>query len=146
MPPLTPRQKQASSMKRRTDGSFWRLKLNHEKDAPPETKDVDQVPCHRRGGLFGPPDRHDGRMRAPEYEVEKIWAKRWVGNDVFFLVQWVGFRELTWEPQKNLAWQTIAEFERETIDSVWVFQSMGGRRQSQPIERPSRKSPRLNGC
>lgn len=57
------------------------------------------------------------------YEIDQLLAKRWVNEVVYYLVQWVGYRELTWEPRKILPWRVVARFELDTIDSVWLYQS-----------------------
>ncbi|ETO62655.1 hypothetical protein F444_19468 [Phytophthora nicotianae P1976] len=53
-----------------------------------------------QGGLFGANQARRGRG-GELYEVERLYAKRWVNMKTYYLVQWVGYRELTWEPSRN---------------------------------------------
>jgi hypothetical protein len=52
----------------------------------------------------------------PEYEVERVIAKRLSRNSVEYLVQWKGYStaDCTWEPAANLsnAPQKVQEFKR----------------------------------
>lgn len=43
--------------------------------------------------------------RAQEYEVKKIWAKRWINEAVFNLVQWAGYMGLM---QGHIPWKTVS--------------------------------------
>ncbi|KAJ8531784.1 hypothetical protein ON010_g14178 [Phytophthora cinnamomi] len=70
---------------------------------------------HQGGGLFA----SDGRARrgdgAELFDAERICAKRWVNTSVYYLIQLVGYRELTWEPSQNIPWQLRVSFEREAV-------------------------------
>ncbi|KAG1693229.1 hypothetical protein DVH05_023694 [Phytophthora capsici] len=145
MPPLSRRQKDTRTRMRRLDSSFWQKKLNHEHISPGSSDEEDgggiRNVKRKGGGLFAV--RREG-PDANEFALEKLWAKRWINEDVFYLIQWEGYRELTWEPVANIPWQAVAEFERENIDSVWIYQSTRGRRDKMKAERPTRHSPRLH--
>jgi hypothetical protein len=92
MPPLSPRQKHAKNFRRRLDGSFWRLRLNHELPSSASREDAPR----RQGGLFSAVGRGQTSVR---FNIEKIYAKKWVNDNAFYLIQWENFHDLTWEPR-----------------------------------------------
>ena len=57
----------------------------------------------------------------PEFEVQKVLAKRVVKNVVEYLVLWKGYppHEATWEPYSNLsnAQCLVDEFERNSVQT-----------------------------
>jgi hypothetical protein len=139
MPPLSPRQKHANKFRRQTDRSFWRLRLNTDIHAATPTK---QEPVRRQqGGVFAAIGRG---QTAVTYQMERLYSKRWVNENVFYLVQWKNYHDLTWEPSRNLHWKLKAMFERENIDFVWMHQSPRGRRRRRmPRTQPTRRSARF---
>jgi len=57
------------------------------------------------------------------FTIEKIWAKKVINSSPFYLIQWAGFAEMTWEPRINLPWRAVVDFERENKEAVWVHLS-----------------------
>ncbi|GMF14280.1 unnamed protein product [Phytophthora lilii] len=94
-------------------------------------------------GLFAHTRRARRGASQHLYEVERLYAKRWVNIKVFYLVQWVGYRELTWEPASHIPVRIKMQFERESIDFIWVHQSTRGRRRI-CRRQPSRRTRSLN--
>ncbi|ETO85985.1 hypothetical protein F444_00423, partial [Phytophthora nicotianae P1976] len=118
MPPHNKRKKHARNFKRKIDGSFYQLKKNiNLPTKPPSNEEIrtSNVEVHRGTGLFNVTRARRGQS-GKLYDIERLYAKRWVHNLEFYLVQWVGYREQTWEPAKNLPWKMKIDFELETID------------------------------
>ncbi|ETL88347.1 hypothetical protein F441_13073 [Phytophthora nicotianae CJ01A1] len=107
MPHLNPRQRHARNFNRRLDGSFWQLRLNHELSVRTNENEVRAM-----GEVYLKNEHKEdflGRTKHAEAEV------------------WVGYRELTWEPSRNIPWRIRLPFERESVNFVWVYQSTRGR-------------------
>lgn len=139
MPPHNQRRKHTRNFQRKADGSFWKLKSN--KKFRPESRPKSGTTLRSTEvGLFGGSRARRGRAEQT-FEVERLYAKRWVHSLEFYLVQWVGYRELTWEPSKNIPWRLKVDFEIETISFVWLYQPTRGRRRS--TKNPTRRSSRI---
>ncbi|KAE9025071.1 hypothetical protein PF011_g3198 [Phytophthora fragariae] len=89
-----------------------------------------------RGGL----DNAPAVPAADAFVVSRLWTKRRINQKSFYLVQWEGYEDLTWEPTAKLPWELVAWFEATNRDSVWGFQSTRGRRRRHRSERPTRRS------
>ena len=50
-------------------------------------------------------------LAAEEYEVEAIVQSRHVGDQMFYLIRWVGYDDQTWEPCDSLHPELVAEYE-----------------------------------
>ncbi|OWZ19577.1 LOW QUALITY PROTEIN: hypothetical protein PHMEG_0006159 [Phytophthora megakarya] len=111
MPPVNKRKKHARNFYRKADGSFYKLKIN---------KNI--------------------QSRPPSTEQERTLPSRFNQELNYFLLvkvgkgeAWIDYRELTWEPTKNLRWKLKIDFELETIDFVWLYQRRrGANEQSYP--------------
>lgn len=65
-----------------------------------------------RGSRSGEDDNEE--VEAEVYEVEAVVAKRQRKGATEYLVQWKGFTERTWEPERNLSCdELIREYERQ---------------------------------
>ncbi|ETN03820.1 hypothetical protein PPTG_23752 [Phytophthora nicotianae INRA-310] len=107
MPPHNKRKKHVRNFKRKIDGSFYQLKINFNLPTkPPSNEEIrtSNVEVHRETGLFNGTRARRGR-NGELYDIELLYAKRWVHNLEFYLVQWVCYRELTWGPAKHLPWK-----------------------------------------
>ncbi|ETP20190.1 hypothetical protein F441_06062 [Phytophthora nicotianae CJ01A1] len=146
MPPHNKRKKHAKNFNRKVDGSFYQLKKNTNlplKQPNNEEIRTSNMEVQRGTGLFSGNRARRGRSEEV-YEIERLYAKRWVHNLEFYLVQWIDYRELTWEPAKNLPWKMKIDFELETIDFVWLYQPTRGRRcPKQPMRRSQRVVQRV---
>lgn len=150
MPRLSPLQRHAKERQRRLDGSLWRKKLAHElvdHSIADEGDDDDEGNDYQfMQGPVAATHVADGfTFTEREYVIQQLHAKRWVNEVVYYLVQWVGYSELTWEPRTSLPWKIVARFELDTIESVWLYQSTRGRRRVKCIKRGTRRSNRLRG-
>lgn len=78
------------------------------------------------------------------FDVQNLLAKKRVNEALFYLVLWEGYREPTWEPEKNIRWQLRRRFEADHINEEWSYQSTRGRRRPEP-RSPVRRSTRNTG-
>lgn len=99
MPPLSPQQRKAKNMQRRLNGSFWQARLAHLGFQPSRDDDSRRPP---QGGFFRLSAQRGG---GTTYDVQDLLARKWVNEARFYLVLWGGYREPTWEPEKNIPWQ-----------------------------------------
>ncbi|KAE9116514.1 hypothetical protein PF006_g19020 [Phytophthora fragariae] len=90
MPPPNKRLRHARNFKRKTDGSFWRLKIN--KNLPARQPTSDEVRTSESSApagsvVFARPQAGRGRAETL-FDVERLYAKRWVHDQEYYLVQW----------------------------------------------------------
>ena len=136
---LTSRQRHTRSFERRQDGTLLRVAQPRDETGSSSDSDGDEP----TRGLFARPT---AIAREDEFIVERIWSKKSVNRMFFYLIQWEGHAELTWEPRDHIPWQLIAEFERENHGAIWYHYSTRGRpRRNVPREEPTRTSRRLRG-
>lgn len=76
----------------------------------------------RGGGLFA---TRRGGTAENEYALEKVWAKRWINEATFYLVQWEEFHELTWEPVANIPWLAVRGFSSTWLQLLQLVSSYG---------------------
>lgn len=130
----TPRQQFVARVERRTDARF--LRMAPSRPPPPESSSS-ETPDDDSEGDAPPVTRGLFATAVPEeaeFEVRRIWAKWRINSTVLYLVQCESYVNLTWEPQANIPWQTLAAFEVAHRDSVWEYQSTRGRRRPLPRE------------
>ncbi|ETO74993.1 hypothetical protein F444_09373 [Phytophthora nicotianae P1976] len=141
MTPLSARQRHAAQFER-LDGRFFRVGgPNLEPEGAGRHSDDesdDDTNFVVRGGL-----RQSTEAADDSFAVRQLWAKRQINSVVFYLVQWEGHEDLTWEPTHNLPLDLMAGFEASHKDSVWDYQSTRGMRRQLRAERPTRRSTRV---
>jgi hypothetical protein len=150
---LTPAQRHTKDRSRRLDGSLWCKRVGHKLHRPAtndEKGDKERLSLLERVEQVdvGPHARPEAELETTEeeYGIVAIVAKRRINGYSFYLVELVGYNELTWEPQQILPWQPVARFELDTIGSAWLYQSTRGC--SRPASLPPgrrRRSNRLRG-
>ena len=89
--------------------------------------------CQVEAGVEGAEPEPEPRL---EYEVERLLRERPIANSDRweYLVQWVGWKEPTWEPEEHLTASMIKDFRHEQ-DRAGAGQSEGGQQ-----KRPSEES------
>ncbi|KAJ0393533.1 hypothetical protein ATCC90586_011580 [Pythium insidiosum] len=123
MPPLTPRQRHTRALPRERDGRFVRAGRIRAPIRVVELGDATQSDdTDADADAFLQPVGGEESV----YELTRIWAMMRVNSVDFYLVQWTGYEELTWEPRCNIPWQVVAHFHRDTEYAAWRLVSARG--------------------
>ncbi|KAE8902652.1 hypothetical protein PF004_g22686 [Phytophthora fragariae] len=120
MPPPNKRLRHARNFKRKTDGSFWRLKIN--KNLPARQPTSDEVRTSESSApagsvVFARPQAGRGRAETL-FDVERLYAKRWVHDQEYYLVQW-SLPVPEFEPQLKPAPTPVSAFEAPLLSVSW---------------------------